>query len=438
MRKSFTLFLLCVAALPLSAQKQWTLQECVQHALENNISVQQSMNQVRQSEIELNTAQSSRLPSLSASTSENFSFGRSLTANNTYDNTNATSTSFNVGSDVPIFQGFRIKNNIAMGKLNLAAATQDLERIKNDISVSVAQAYVQILYSKEVVKVAENQVAIDSNQVARLEELLSSGRISAVEVAQQRAALAQSKYQLTQARNNRKLALLEMAQLLEMHDPEGFDIASPSEDMLSPRIVESADDIYAVAVEVKAKVKAEQTRLEVAKTRIEIAKGAHYPTISLSGGFGTNYYTSSKMPSSSFSDQMKSNFSQHIGVSMSLPIFTRFQTRNSVRSAELNYRNQQLQLENVRKSLYKEIQQAWFNAMASQEKFASSTLVVQSARESFELVTAKYELGKATITEFNESKNTLMRAESDLVQSRYEHLFQTRLLDFYKGIDINL
>ena len=411
----------------------WTLDQCIRHALENNLSIRQGELSVQQSEIELNSAQNRRLPGLSASVSESFSAGRSLLGNNTYaTNTNSTSSNLHIGADVPVFQGFQIKNNIALSKLNLAAATADLEKAKDDIRVAVAQSYVQVLYNMEILEVAKSQVEIDSLQVVRLTEMLRNGKASAAELAQQKASHAQSTYQLTQASNNLRISLLDLSQLLELPNPEGFSVVKPSAAAMDLRLVGDAADIYADAVERKASIQAEKIRLEAADARIAVAKGAFLPTISSSGGLGTGYYTSSLGSSASFADQMKNNFSQQLGLSMSIPIFARMANRNNLRSSQLSARTQELQLENAKKSLYKEIQQAWYNALASQDRYVSSQMVRDSASESFELVSAKYENGKANITEFNEAKNTLMRAESDLVQARYEHLFQTRLLDFYR------
>lgn len=433
MRRILATIALLGTGLGLSAQS-WTLEQCIHHALENNLTVRQGDLTVRQNEIELNTAVNRRLPGLSASASESFSAGRSLLGNNTYaTNTNSTSTNFNIGADVPVFQGFQIRNNIAAARLNLAAATADLEKIKDDIRVAVAQAFVQVLYNQEILDVADNQIEIDSLQVDRLTELLRNGKASAAELAQQKASYAQSVYQRTQAANNLRLSLLDLTQLLELPSPDGFSVVRPSADGLEPRLLESAEDIYAAAEGRKASIQAEQKRLDAAEARVAVAKGAFLPSISLSGGVGTGYYTSSLGSNNSFADQMKNNFSQQLGLSLSIPIFARMANRNSLRGAELSAQAQAIQLETARKSLYKEIQQAWFAARASQDRYYSSRQVVESARESFELVNAKYENGKANITEFNEAKNTLMKAESDLVQARYEQLYQTSLLAFYKG-----
>ena len=410
----------------------WTLAECIRHAQENNITLQQTELQVKQREIQLETAKGSRLPMVSGSASENLSFGRGLTADNTYSNTNTTSTGFSLGTSVPVFQGLRISNGIKENELGLKAATADLQKAREDMSVSVAQAYTQILYNMELLDVARNQVRIDSLQLVRLVALLENGKASPSQVAQQKAALGQSRLSATQARNNLNISLLDLSQLLELPDPEGFSIVRPNVP-IDGILLGNPEDIYAEAIQNKPAVKAEMFRLDATEFSIKSAKGAFLPSISASGGVGTNYYTMSAAPSAVFFDQIKNNFSQYLGLSLSVPIFSGFQNRNQVRSAELARTNQRLLLENTKKSLYKEIQQAYYNAVAASEKYRSSVDAQASARESFELVQAKYENGKANITEFNESRDTWLRAESDLVRSRYEYLYSAKLLDFYRG-----
>ena len=428
--KGLLLSLLMVAGGP------WSLSDCIQSALEHNISVQQSQITVEQRDIDLNTAQGRRLPGVSAGSSQNFSFGRGLTADNTYANTNTTNTSFTLGADIPVFQGLQISNSITLSKLNLAAATADLEKARDDIRVAVAQAYVQILYDKEILSVANNQILIDEQQVERLEAMAANGKASKAEVAAQKATLAQSKLTATQAENSLKMSILDLTQLLELPSPDGFDIAVVDARNLEPGLLMNPEDIYAEAVSVKPVVKSEELRLDYAETNIKLAKGGFYPSLSISGGLGSNFYTSSGFDYKPFGEQIRNNFSQYIGISLNIPVFSRFSVRNDVRSAQLNFKNQQLQLENVKKSLYKEIQQAYFSAVASQSKLEGSIEAAASAQESFTLVSAKYENGKANITEFNEAKDRLLEAESNLAQARYEHLYQSKLLDFYQGKDL--
>ena len=424
----------------LVAPHQWSLRECCDYAVEHSISIKQQENQCRQQEIQLNTAKSSRLPDLSGSVGQNFSFGRGLTAENTYTNTNTSSTSLSLGTSIPLFTGFQIPNQIKLNQLNLEAATADLEKAKNDICMQVAQAYVQILYDMEMADVAKRQVSIDSDQVARLQALVANGKASEAELSQQRATLANSTLTATQADNNTRLAILTLTQLLELPSPEGFAIVKPdlnSESTLIGLSALSPDVIYADALGIKPEIAAQQLRLKGTEHSIKIAQAGNYPTLSLSGGLGTNYYTTSGYKADSFTKQFKNNFSQYIGLNLNVPIFNRFSTRNSIRSARIDQANQQLQLDNTKKTLYKEIQQVYYNALNAQVKEKASEEAVKSSNDAFKLTQAKYENGKATITEFNESKNNYLKAESDLVQARYENIYQHALIQFYRGKDLN-
>jgi len=416
----------------------WSLQDCIAYALEHNLSVQRQALAVQQRQIDVNTAENNRLPGVSGGASQNFSFGRGLTADNTYANTNTTNTSLSLGADMTLFNGFRLRNNILLSKLNLEAATADLEKAKDDIRVAVAQAYVQILYNREILSVAERQVGIDSLQVERLETLLANGKSTTADVAAQRSALSQSRLTAVQAENNLQLARLDLAQLLELPSPEGFDVAAPPDDALAVLLPDGPEAIYEEAVGIKAGVRAEETRLAYAQRNIDLVRGGYLPSLSLNGGIGTNYYTSSGYTSKTFIEQLGNNFSQYVGLSLNVPIFSRMANRNQVKSARISYDTQQIQLESTKKQLFKEIQQAWYNALAAQGKYESSRQAERAASESFALATAKYENGKASITEFNESKNQYLKACSDLVQARYEYLYQSRLLEFYRGRDLTL
>ena len=442
---SILVILVILARLDVLAQpKTWSLRECCNYAVEHNISIKQQQNQCRQQELSLSTAKNSRLPDLSGSVGQNFSFGRGLTAENTYSNTNTSSTSFSLGTSIPLFTGFQIPNQIKLNQLNLEAATADLEKAKNDIRMQVAQAYVQILYDMEIADVARRQIAIDSAQVARLEAFVSNGKASEAELSQQRAALANSRLTATQADNNYRLSILTLTQLLELPSPEGFSIIRPDISGLSVISGNSGlsalspDAIYAEALGIKPEIAAQQLRLKGTEHSIKIAQAGNLPTLSLSGGLGTNYYTTSGFPSDAFGTQLKNNFSQYIGVNLNVPIFNRFQTRNNIRSARIEQETQQLQLDNTKKTLYKEIQQVYYNALNAQSKEASSQQAVQSSKDAFTLMQAKYENGKATITEFNEAKNNYLKSESDLVQARYENLYQHALLAFYRGQELSL
>jgi outer membrane protein len=438
MKRQAVLALLAAMVCQNTLQAQtWSLTQCIDHALAHSITVKQSDNSLKKQSVQLSTARNQRLPDLSASASENVSFGRGLTSDNTYSRRNTATTSFSLNTSVPIFTGFRIPNNVRINRLNLLAAVADLEKAKNDIRVQVAQAYVQILYDMEISDVAHRQVSIDSVQVARLQALLDVGKASQVQLSQQKATLAKSQLTATQADNKRHLSLLALTQLLELPSPEGFSIVRPEvQDSVADESALTPDMIYYEAASFRPEIEAQNLRLNAANRNIAVAKAPLYPQLSFSAGLGSSYYDTSGKPDDDFGMQLRNNFSQHVGLSLTYSIFNRFQTRNAIRSARIDYQNQMLALEKTKKTLYKEIQQAYYNMVAAQQKLHSSSQARHSAADAFQLMSAKYELGNATITEFNESKNTYLKAESDLTQARYEYLFQHALILFYRGKEL--
>ena len=436
MRAKLILLLAAALSAGVSARAQqgpWSLADCIEYALEHNLTVQQSELTVELREVDLNTAQGRRLPGFRASASENLSFGRGLTADNTYSNSNTTSTSFSLGGDLPIFQGFDIVNDIKLSKLNLASATADLEKARDDIRVAVAQAFVQILYNQELLSVAHKQAEHDAELLEQVRERLSAGKVSGAEVSAQQATLAQSRQSEIQAEGNLRIALLELTQLLELPSPEGFSIVTPEVGDPSQLLLMRPEAIYEEAVAVKPAIESAELKVDYAQLNIARAKGALLPTLSLSGGLGTNYYPNSQFASASVGEQLRNNFSQYVGLSLSIPIFQRFSIRNNIRTAELNFKGQQLQLENTKKALYKEIQQAYYNAVTAQARYAGSRETAASARLHYELTEEKYKVGKADIAAYNDARNSWLRAESEHIQARFQCLYQTKLLDFYRG-----
>ena len=434
----------CIAAvlLPLSLSAQpraWSLTDCEEYAVANNIAIKQRAKTVEKQEHALSTARNARLPDLSGTVGQNFSFGRGLTEDNIYTNTNTSNTSFSLSTSVPIFSGFQIPENIKLNRLNLEAATADLEKAKNDIRMEVAKAYMQILYDQEIAAVAHRQVSIDSAQVARLVAFVENGKASEAELSRQKATLANSQLTATQADNNHRLSVLTLTQLLELPSPEGFSVVCPTEEQLrhiAGMALTHPDIVYSEALSVKPEIQAQELRLRGTEHSINIAKAGHYPKLNFGAGVNTNYYNTNGYESRSFGEQLKNNFSQYLSFNLSVPIFNRFSVRNQVRSAKAERENQQLELDNTKKRLYKEIQQVYYNTLNAQAKERSSGQAVTSSKDAFQLTQAKYENGKANITEFNEAKNTWLKAESDFVQARYEHLYQRALLEFYRGREL--
>ena len=436
---AYLLAILCMLSANNQAfgQKKWTLRECIDHAIDNNISIKQQGLNVESQANTLNTAKSSRLPGVSASANQNFNFGRGLTIDNTYANRNTQSTSFGIGADLPIYTGGQISHTIKARKLDLQAALADLQYAKDNISMQVASAYLEVLFQKDLLKVAAEQTELSKMQEKRIQTLFDNGKCAETELAEIKASVANDQLSYVQQENSFHLAILTLTQLLEFPTPDSFDVAMPyAEDYNTDIILPTPKEVYAEASMVKPQIEAQALRLKSAEENIRIARSGYYPNISLGAGISTNYYKTSGFYAAPFSDQMHDNLNKSLSFSLSIPIFNRFNTRNSIRSAKLQHNTQLMQLEETRKTLYKEIQQAYYNAIAAQKQCKSSITAEEASQSSFNLMTAKFVNGKATATEYQEAKTALLKATSNRIQAQYTFIFRQKILDFYRGIEL--
>jgi len=432
-----SLSLILMGVCHLQAQETWDLQRCIAHAIEHNLSIKQKEAARDQSKVELNTSQWSRLPNLDGNVGQSFNFGRALQSDNTYGNRNTQNTNFSLGTNIPLFTGMQIPNSIALSKLNLKAATEDLNKAKEDISIQVASYFLQVLFNEELVKVARNQVKLSQEQLDKKVAFFKNGKASEAEVLEARSRLAQDELSMVQAENNHQLALLDLSQLLELPSPEGFQISVSNTDKVSVHLT-PPEEVYAQAIMNKPAIKAAQYRMQGAEKSIKIAQSGYYPQLSFGAGIGTSYYRLSGIQNADFGTQWEQNMNKYLQFSLSIPLFNRFQTRNRVKSARIQHQALSWQLEESKKALYKEIQQAYYNALASESKYKSSLLASESAEASFKLMSEKYANGKASATEYNEMRTAWMRTLSDGIQAKYEFIYRSKILDFYKGIPLTL
>ena len=418
---------------------QWSLDECIKYALEHNIQLQKQRNEIEKAKINVETARNQRLPDLNASAAENLSFGRGLTSENTYTNKSTYSTALSLNTSVPLFTGMRIPNEVKMQKLNLQAAMADAEKAADDVALNVAQYFFQAVYGIELAEIAQRQVEIDSMQCRRLEALMECGKASGAELSQQEATLAQSRLTATQAANDYKTALLNLSQLLELPTPEGMRIVKPyvGEDIILQRIP-TPEEIFGISLLSRSEINAAKLRIGSAERNIAIARSAFFPQLNINGSIGSNYYKTAGEYTDGFAKQMKNRFYQGIGVNLSIPLFNRLNTRNNVRLAKIEHSNRLLDLDERKKALYKEIQQVYYNTVAAESKYRSALASKKSCHDAFTLTKEKYENGKANITEFNEAKNALLKAESEMMRAKYEYLYQTRLIAFYNGEGLSM
>ena len=442
---------LSLSAQESSSQKVWTLEDCINHAIKENLNIKQLQVQKENAEIDVNTAKMSRLPNLNASVGQNWSFGRGQTSTGLYESQTLSNSNLNISSSTPIFTGFQINNQIAKSKLDLAAATQQLERAKENIALSVASLYLQVLFNKELLKVSEEQLALTTQQVQRTKILVEVGTVPESQLFDIEAQVAKDEVSVIQTKNSLTISLLDLAQSLELERASSFDIETPVIENVVDEYMSSVlppDVIYSNAINIKPVIKEQELRLESSKKSLKIAEAGYYPKLNLSLSYGNSYYYNytregevignTTWHNESFSNQFKNNAGENLGLSLSIPIFNRFQIRNQVRSARLGIQNQQYTLESSKKSLYKEIQTAYTDATSAQEKYRASVRSVSASEKSFKYAQERYEVGKSSVFEFNEAKTRLVQSQSEQIQAKYDYIFRTKILDFYNGVEIKL
>ena len=416
-----------ISALSINAEN-WTLDRCISYALDNNLTVKSRQIEIKSGELDVTAARDRHLPNISANASQSFSFGRGLTSDNTYTNRNTSNFGWSVNMSLPLFQGLSAVRQTKYAQANLRAMVEELEAAKDDITLNVISAYLQVLYAGEMCNVAEEQLRLATVEQKRREELLEAGKIPELDLTEARAQVAQNQLSLVNSQNDRTLALVDLAQLLELTDIDGFDIAPVEDDGLT---VYSPEEVYNRALDTNHSLLAARRRIEAADRNISLAKSSYLPNLSFNAGIGSNYYTVSGINSENFGRQMEHNFNKSLGFSLSIPIFDAFSSRNSVCRAKIQHINAQLQYETSERNLYKTIQQAYYQAQGATEKLRAAEISADATREAFEAMQQKYDFGKANATEYEQARSNYVRATVEAVQAKYESILRRRILAFY-------
>lgn len=440
----FTLTLMLALSAVCRAQpKEWTLEQCIRHAVDHNLDIKMQEMSRESKAVELHTTKSSRLPSLNASVGQNVNFGRSERADGVIANQSSYNTSFSVSSSMPLFTGFRIKNNIRSQEYGVQAADESLKRAKESITVAVAQAFLEVLLRKEIYKISEETVKLTVENVMKTEVMVNSGYVPLSQLYEIKSQQASDEAKLTSSSNDVELGLLSLAQLLELQDDlANFDVRQPTlpdSAAMGNALAMSSANIYDDALGVKPQIREAELLLEGSKYSLKAAESGYLPQLSLSAGVSDGYYYApDNAVNTSFSDQIGNNLREYVGLSLSIPIFNRFQVKNNVRSAQINISSQQLALENAKKVLFKEIQQAYHSAVAAQKSYAAAQKSVETSREAFRYADAKYKTGKSSVYELTEAQTLLSRSLAEEAQAKYSYVFAVKILDFYRGAAIRL
>lgn len=415
------------------AAEEWSLEQCISYALEHNTDIATGQLEVESGKVNLNSARMSRLPELSASLGGNVYFGRSPSRDASYIDNSQISGSLGISANVPVYQGLRIKHEIDKAKIDFEAATHNLALARKNISLNIASLFLQVMYDKELVSIAESQLELSSSQLELYRGQYESGRVSRSEVVRNESLVAADRASLTQNENTYVLALLDLRQAMNL--PDSIAIVPVMKDMEVPRIEEipALSQIYDQSVRLHPSIKYAEASLESSLLALKSAKSSYQPTVYFSAGYGNSVYSNltDKSMNTSFWNQLQGNGNEYIGLSISIPIFSRNTVRNNVKLSKLNVTRQELVLSESQKALKKEIEQAYYGAIAAYSTLNSSQKALEAALFAFENEKASLESGRSDMYDYANAKAEVEKAQATLAHSKYDFILRVKILRFY-------
>ncbi len=430
---------LMLSMLTVSAQKQWTLQECLDYALENNITLQKSQLQKRSATEDLIGSKHALLPTLNASTNQSLGYqpwkdsGISTVTNGTV-NTKVDKTSYNgsysLSGQWTVWNGNKNYNNIKLNGLTEQQAELTVHETANTIQERIAQLYAQILYMAENVKVKEQTLETSKKNEARGQEMLNVGKMSKADLAQLTAQRANDEYNIVEARGQLMEYKLQLKQQLEITDEEEFDVAIPpidDERLLAE--IPPLQSVYEEALINRPEMERLQLAIKSSDVSLAIAKAGWLPTVNMTGGVTTS---TNSLSNNGWGDQMKTNVNTSLGLGVTMPIYDGRTTKTAVNKAKIKQLQAHLDLLDKQKTLYADIQKYWVNALTNQQKYKAATSSVESAQESYDLLSEQFRLGLKNIVELMKGKDSLLSAQQNKLQSKYLALYNKQMLDFYQ------
>jgi len=466
----FLLFTFFSIDLPAQEGRAWSLEDCVEHALENNLRIQQQKYGVDIARENLRQTKATQFPNLNSSASHSLNYGRTLDPiTNEFATERVQSNNFSISSGVTLFSGFQIRNSVERDRHELDASRYDVESFENDIALAVASAYLQILFAGELMDIAASQLDITRQQVERTAKLVDAGTLARGSLLTIQAQEASEELQLVNAENQLRIAYLDLMQLLDLREDESFRIEAPDIDVMPSQTVDNSPlQIYDTAVQIQPNVLAADVRLSGAEKTFDIAKGGRYPVLSLSGSMGTGYsearlqisevieldpqligqtasgeevfapsfgYETAIVP---FWDQIDKNINRSVGLFLRIPIFNNYQVKSNISRSRIGVENARLQRQIVRDQLYKTIEQAHQDAHAALQRYNATEKNVDALEEAFRYTEQRFNVGMVNTLEYNDAKNRLTAAQSELLQAKYEYVFRVQILDFYLGNPLSL
>jgi len=432
-----------LSTLQLPAQKQWTLQDCIDYAMENNITLKKSQLQKQSATEDLKGAKAALLPTLSASTNQSLGYqpwkdtGMAYVTNGTV-NTKVDKTSYNgsysLSGQWTVWNGNRNTNTVRLDALSEQQAELSAQETANTIQERIAQLFSQILYLDENVKVNEQMLETSLKNEERGREMLEVGKMSKADLAQLSAQRANDEYSIVEAQSQLLNYKLQLKQLLEITDEVPFDVAVPeiSDDRILADIP-SLQSVYEAALLSRPEIERLQLAVKSSDVSVSIAKAGWMPNVNLTGGVTTS---TNSLSGTGWGSQFKSNVNTSLGVGVSVPIYDGRSTKTAVNKAKISQLQAQLNLQDEQKTLYTDIQQFWLNAMTNQQKYKAASSSVESAKQSYDLLSEQFRLGLKNIIELMSGKDNLLSAQQNQLQSKYLALYNLQMLNFYRGGEI--
>ena len=440
---SAALLMLLVLPIALKSQEIWTLEKCIEYAWANNLNVKQQNIEVSRAENQLTQDKLDFIPSLNASLGHNLNWGRSVDLQNLeiIHNKLSQSTSASVNSSVYLLDGLSRIYGLKSSRKSLEMSLQEVERLKDEISVSIVQSYLQILLSREILTAARESFRSMSEQRDRTALLVEAGSQPYSSLLELESQLASERVQVVTARNQVTTSTLALQQLLDLPYDKDFRIAVPDINLtIGTYTMDSPDDIYASAQSMPV-IQSARLALDKGDLDLKSAQGQYWPKISLSASYGTFYSSSSFAPDGStypFFEQFRDNINPSVSIGLSIPIFNNWNVRTSVRNARLSRRSLEIDLRLKQQNLYKEIQTAVTEADTYYRQMEAAKANVASMEESFRYVEEKFNAGALNGTDYTVARTNLFKARSEYIQAKYQFVFQLKIIDYYKGIPFTL
>jgi len=456
MRTKFLIIAAFIAVFSINAQtKKWSIYECIDYAIENNISIkQQTLNQGLAEE-DVNSAKGNFLPNLAGSASQSWNFGSSINSNNVRVSRDFRGNNFGLNTGVTLFDGMRNVNNLNQAKLGLETSQLQKDIIQDDITINILTRYIDILAQKENLKIAQDQIEITKKQLDQVQEFVNAGVRAKADLLDIKAQLAKDQEQVVNAESTVELALLSLTELLQI-SYKNFDIQDVDLNISAVSLLyDDADEIYAKAVATRAEIKKAKLEIESSELNIDLAKGSYYPTLNFGAGLNTFYQHAQGSDDvrpiidpndpnniifipNGFGQQLSDNLGYNVGFNLSIPIFNRMQVKSNVNRNVINQKRAENNLAQQEQNLYSTVVRVYNSARTSLNQYNASKASVEAQEEAFKNAQESFDLGVMTSFEFEQVRTRLLNAQAAFINAKYNFVFRTKALEYYTGVPITI